>query len=1077
MSSRKSTTTGEEIPDAYILDYAPTGRAACKKCGSNIGENSVRLAKKVRSRFHDGFDLQYMHWRCGSDLVPSLDGFVGWQRLKWVDIEKCLISKDESLPDADSEKVIFAEKRNIWVNEATDQLAAAPVMLLKTVLEANGIVFSDKAKGAELASILADQMLFGKLPPCPTCNNNSLRQEGTDYRCHGWFSASTKCTFRFRLTNILLGGPGRVGGLPVGDEETIARLTRSGTLTLPEEASAHKIFKAFKVPKELLLELKRSALKGNNLLTGSIPAKRGTAGLANSALELLDSDKEEDTIPSEHRLLGIRVCFLGCPEKKRLAPLIEESGGEVQDDISIAGKSRTTHLVVGEDELDKDPKAPRYQSALDAGIPIVFEKFIDAILEDDSGSKNVTSIVINGRKKKNSQINGDYVLVKDKIYSGRPVYLKVGKKSDLYIFYCLQKSKWKINPRISSDSGQIAYNKDTTALLPHLCKEAWVFFDGKDEGFNQDEDVAIFAKGENISLAKGIALRQRKMLRKYLVDGALGKKLPKISEVLKEIEREKNKTRKRPPPIVGSPLLTVDEECDLSGASIYVDTQNNAFNAYLTRTDTLQNVNKFYALQLLMSGSGKYSVFRKWGRVGGGIGKINDSLLNKFRTDKRAAIEEFEKKFEELTGYKFSDRDGAQQKPGRYAIVELNGQDGSGEMRAHKRKKNDDSTLVCNLPTPVRILIETIFDSEMVEHQMMKQMDIDTSQLPLNALSKRQIEQGMSVLKEIFSILNNRKEEKTNKSVQSTSSQLLELKLRDATNRFFTLIPHKFGKTQVVPLIDTDRVLKKKTRCLEDLLSIVDFNAVKSEASHMSGKHICDLQYERLGCSISPLNHGEGEYAWIDRYVNQTHAPTHNTYKLHVAHVLAVDRPDEIHAYRNQPIKHNRQMLWHGSRMTNWVSILSQGLRIAPKEAPSTGYMFGKGIYLADSSSKSANYCFASPENPFGVLALCEVALGDTYIKLEGEYEAAENSTAANCHSTWGVGQSAPTVIEEVEDGALVPIGELGPNSHLEKAKAICPKESPSLLYNEFIVYKTNQLRIKYLVFVKFDFTSGNLWD
>ena len=32
-------------------------------------------------------------------------------------------------------------------------------------------------------------------------------------------------------------------------------------------------------------------------------------------------------------------------------------------------------------------------------------------------------------------------------------------------------------------------------------------------------------------------------------------------------------------------------------------------------------------------------------------------------------------------------------------------------------------------------------------------------------------------------------------------------------------------------------------------------------------------------------------------------------------------------------------LLWHGSRLTNWVGILSQGLRIAPPEAPVTGYM------------------------------------------------------------------------------------------------------------------------------------------
>jgi hypothetical protein len=43
-----------------------------------------------------------------------------------------------------------------------------------------------------------------------------------------------------------------------------------------------------------------------------------------------------------------------------------------------------------------------------------------------------------------------------------------------------------------------------------------------------------------------------------------------------------------------------------------------------------------------------------------------------------------------------------------------------------------------------------------------------------------------------------------------------------------------------------------------------------------------------------------------------------------------------------------------------------QGLRIAPPEAPVTGYMFGKGIYFADMVSKSANYCCTNPTNNTG---------------------------------------------------------------------------------------------------------------
>ena len=61
-------------------------------------------------------------------------------------------------------------------------------------------------------------------------------------------------------------------------------------------------------------------------------------------------------------------------------------------------------------------------------------------------------------------------------------------------------------------------------------------------------------------------------------------------------------------------------------------------------------------------------------------------------------------------------------------------------------------------------------------------------------------------------------------------------------------------------------------------------------------------------------------------------------------------------------------LLWHGSRTTNFAGIISQGLRIAPPEAPVTGYMFGKGIYFADMVSKSANYCQTSRSNNTGLL-------------------------------------------------------------------------------------------------------------
>lgn len=99
----------------------------------------------------------------------------------------------------------------------------------------------------------------------------------------------------------------------------------------------------------------------------------------------------------------------------------------------------------------------------------------------------------------------------------------------------------------------------------------------------------------------------------------------------------------------------------------------------------------------------------------------------------------------------------------------------------------------------------------------------------------------------------------------------------------------------------------------------------------------------------------------------------------------------------------NRKLLWHGSRTTNFVGILSEGLRIAPPEAPTTGYMFGKGIYFADICSKSAAYCHANIENPEGFVLLCEVALGNQYQVFKAKEMP---SPPLGHHSVQGVGRN-----------------------------------------------------------------------
>jgi poly [ADP-ribose] polymerase len=160
------------------------------------------------------------------------------------------------------------------------------------------------------------------------------------------------------------------------------------------------------------------------------------------------------------------------------------------------------------------------------------------------------------------------------------------------------------------------------------------------------------------------------------------------------------------------------------------------------------------------------------------------------------------------------------------------------------------------------------------------------------------------------------------------------------------------------------------------------------------------------------------------RYITNTHAATHSTYTLDIDEVYTIKRAGEKASYTAKSAGlHNKRLLWHGSRLSNWIGILKEGLRIAPPSAPTTGYMFGKGVYFADMVSKSANYCFASATAPDGVLLLSEVALGSMYECKKAEYV---EGLPVGKHSTFGVGKTMPDKNDVLvtDDGVTVPFGK-----------------------------------------------------
>ncbi|CAL5193723.1 unnamed protein product [Lathyrus oleraceus] len=477
----------------------------------------------------------------------------------------------------------------------------------------------------------------------------------------------------------------------------------------------------------------------------------------------------------------------------------------------------------------------------------------------------------------------------------------------------------------------------------------------------------------------------------------------------------------------------VHDASGLQDSGHILEEGKSIYNTTLNMSDLSTGINSYYILQIIEEDKGSDCyVFRKWGRVGSD--KIGGSKLEDM--SKSDAIREFKRLFYEKTGNPWEawEQKTIQKQPGRFFPLEIDY--GVNKQGARKSKDNADS----KLPPRVRELMKMLFNVETYRAAMME-FEINMSEMPLGKLSKSNIQKGFEALTDIQNLFTS----------GNPDSSVRDSLLIDASNRFFTVIP------SIHPHIIRDEDdFKAKVKMLEALQDIeiasrlVGFDANRDDS--------IDDNYKKLRCAISPLPHDSEDFRLVEKYLHNTHAPTHVDWSLELEDVFSLERHgefDKYAPYRNKV--GNRMLLWHGSRLTNFVGILNQGLRIAPPEAPATGYMFGKGIYFADLVSKSAQYCYTDKKNPVGLMLLSEVALGNVYELKKAKYM---DKPPEGKHSTKGLGKKMPLESDYVKwrGDVVVPCGK--PVSSNVKAS--------ELMYNEYIVYNTSQVKLQYLLKVRF---------
>ncbi|EQB52283.1 hypothetical protein CGLO_08092 [Colletotrichum gloeosporioides Cg-14] len=511
-------------------------------------------------------------------------------------------------------------------------------------------------------------------------------------------------------------------------------------------------------------------------------------------------------------------------------------------------------------------------------------------------------------------------------------------------------------------------------------------------------------------------------------------------------------------------VVPVDEGCTVPGA-VYIAPDGTIYDASLNQTNASNNNNKFYRVQLIENGS-VYKTWTRWGRVGDHGQK---AILGNGTLDD--ALKQFDKKFKDKSGWSWADRTN-DPKSGKYAYIERNYEDSDDEGAddaddANGTVKTEDAEekkpdAICTLEKPVQELMGLIFNMGYFASAM-SAMDYDANKLPLGKLSKNTILRGFQSLKDLSALINDPS------LADSKYSMTVAAATEHLSNQFYSLIPHAFGRRRP-PIISSGDMLKKELDLLESLSDMkAASDLMKIDRKTISNVHPADTQYRSLGMNeMTPLDHKSKEFSLLSDYLNGSKGSTHHV-NYRVQEIFRIERNGELERFEKKKIpnlKSDRRLLWHGSRVTNFGGILSQGLRIAPPEAPVTGYMFGKGIYLADMSSKSANYCNSYSSGGEALLLLCEAELGDPIQKLtNASYNAGDSAKAGGMLSTWGQGRTGPS--KWIDASAVHPSlkGIQMPDTTVTPGDTNV--QHAGLYYNEFIVYDVAQVRLRYLFRVK----------
>nr|XP_008537959.1 PREDICTED: poly [ADP-ribose] polymerase 4 [Equus przewalskii] len=249
-----------------------------------------------------------------------------------------------------------------------------------------------------------------------------------------------------------------------------------------------------------------------------------------------------------------------------------------------------------------------------------------------------------------------------------------------------------------------------------------------------------------------------------------------------------------------------------------------------------------------------------------------------------------------------------------------------------------------------------------------------------------------------------------------------EEQLQKMMTEFYRLVPHKGATAEQITL----RLLAKKEdlcQLIRDMVNVCETNLAKPNPPSLA-------KYRALRCKIEHVEENTEEFFRVRKELLQDNCGRSPVNILQIFRVGKVNETTEFLS-RLGTVKR----LLHGSPVRSFVGILSRGL-LLPKVVEARGVKrtdignLGSGIYFSNALSTSTKYSHPGETDGTRLLVICEVALGKCMDLHKKDFSLVEAPPGYD--SVHGVPGTA-TVPTDFED-------------------------------DEFVVYKTNQVKMKYIV-------------